>query len=139
MSTDDPPKPSLTDQLAADAAGAATTKAAEALAKGAVAAVGKAADSALDVVERMLFGKVGGADDALKHEANPDPIARFRQEMGGTPEAGQAVAPAPKPTRAEAKEAAMNEARKQLEALKKARDAKQTEASSEPVERKRTL
>ena len=78
-----PPKePSLAEKLATDAAAAAAQKTAESMVRGAVAAVGKAAGSALDAVETMLFGKVGGAEEAVAREAEADPMQRLRDQYG---------------------------------------------------------
>ena len=132
MATDPaPPKePSLADKLAADAAAAAAQKTAEAMVRGAVAAVGKAAGSALDAVETLLFGKVGGAEEAVAREAEADPVQRLRDQYGVETRA------APKKTTEAEK---LDEAKRQLEELKKARDTPQTAADAPPVERKRTL
>ncbi len=133
MATDDPPKdPSLADRLAAEAAAAAAQKSVEAMARGAMAAVGKAADSALDAIEKMLFGKVGGADEAVAKEKIADPVERFRAEydLGSRPPEA-----AKKPTKLDPAE----EARRQLEELKKARDTRSEMPLGEPTERKRTL
>lgn len=133
MATDDPEKPkepSLADRLAADAAATAAQKTAEAMARGAMAAVGKAADSALDAVERLLFGKVGGAEEAVAREQTADPVDRLRAQYG----LGK------KPTEtAPVKVDPADEARRQLEELKKARDTQAPPSGAEPTERKRTL
>lgn len=132
MATDPtPPKePSLADKLAADAAAAAAQKTAEAMVRGAVAAVGKAAGSALDAVETLLFGKVGGAEEAVAREAEADPVQRLRDQYGVETRAARK-----KTTEAEK----LDEAKRQLDELKKARDANQSTADAPPVERKRTL
>lgn len=99
----------------------ATRKAAEQAAKDAAAAVGKAADSALDAVETWLFGKVGGAEEAVKKDAMLDPLERLRAQYGEAP-----------PPAAPPKLDPVEEARKQLEELKRQRNA--------PVEeRKKTM
>lgn len=126
-----PPKePSLAEKLATDAAAAAAQKTAESMVRGAVAAVGKAAGSALDAVETMLFGKVGGAEEAVAREAEADPMQRLRDQYG----VETRTAPK-KATEAEK----LDEAKRQLEELKKVRGAQQATADAPPVERKRTL
>lgn len=98
---------SIKDRLVEEA----TRKAAEQAAKDAAAAVGKAADSALDAVETWLFGKVGGAEEAVKKDAMLDPLERLRAQYG--------EARPPEPPKVDPVE----EARKQLEELKRQRDA----------------
>lgn len=124
----------LMAEATAAAAVATATRSAEALARGAMDAVGKAANGALDAVERMLFGKLGGAEEAAKREAITDPIERLRVEHGleaRTPSPG-----APLQTRQEKKQAAMDEAQKQLDVLKRAQAGRsQSAPTGEPVVR----
>lgn len=126
MATDDPKEPPLHERLAAEAAAAAARRSAEAMARGAMDAVGKAADGALDAVEKLLFGRVGAAEEVVKREQTADPVERLRAQYGLGPREGKAeVAPPTKPDPVE-------EARQQLEALKKAR-------AEPPAEVKKTL
>lgn len=97
---------------------------AEKAASEALSGLGRAADGALDGLERALFGKVGGAEEVLRREETADPLERLRREVGApTP-----VVP-PKPS----KEEALNRAKAELEALKRARAAKTPPAADPPA------
>lgn len=108
----EPPKPppTLTERAAAEA-------------------LEQAANRALDAVERLLFGKVGGAEEVLRRETAVDPLDRLRAEVGVSPPA------APEPPR-EDPEA---EARRQLEELKRQRAEARAAPPAEPPEIKKTL
>ncbi|MFZ5477416.1 MAG: hypothetical protein ACOZNI_11640 [Myxococcota bacterium] len=70
-----------------------------------------AADGALDALEEILFGKVGGAAEVLAREEAADPLDRLRAQYAkGAP-------PSPAPPKADPEA----EARKQLEELKRQR------------------
>jgi hypothetical protein len=87
-------------------------------------AVAEAADKALDAVERLLFGKVGGAEEAVRRESDVDALERARARLGAeTPPAG--------PSR---REAAAEAARLELEELKRQRALREN-----PPEVKKTL
>lgn len=141
MSDPKPPPPaqeeSLSDRLRAEAA----KQAASAAVSGAVAAIGKAADGALDAVEKLLFGKVGAAEEVVKREAEADPMARLRVQYGlgekpATPPpepAPPAVGPGGTVQARSRRQQAEDEARRQLEALKQARAARGADPT--PVER----
>jgi hypothetical protein len=106
----------------ADAAARAAVQAAlKATANGVV----DAAHSALDAVERAVFGRVGGAEEQVRADAAADPLARLRQQYG----VGE-TAPAAPPTEGPV-ESAEARARRQLAALKEAAAAR-NEATPAP-------
>lgn len=102
MSEKDPP--SIKERLAAEAARLELKAASEQLSR--------FADGALDAVEKALFGKVGGADEAIQRDQ--DPRKALRARYGLNPDA----APPPPP----AEEDPLAVARAQLEALKRQRE-----------------
>lgn len=108
----------------------AAREAGRAAALSAMTAVETVANSALDAAERFLFGKVGGAAEAIERDAGVDPLDRVRAAYGV--EAPEEKAPAA------AKSDPVEEAKKQLAELKKQRAAA-AEAPAEPTERKKTL
>jgi hypothetical protein len=95
-----------------------------------------AGSKALDAVETLLFGKVGGADEALAADGDGGGLEAVRRQLGA---AGGGAAATPKPsTKAEAEAAA----RAELAELKRQAAARKEGGASvgeEPVERKRTL
>lgn len=113
------PEPSLREKAAAEAARVG----AEAAVQAAVGAVGKAAHGALDAIENLLFGKVGGAEEQLRKDAGKTPLERLRGELG-EPEK-QATQPKPDP---------LEEAKRQLAELKK-----QAARDDDPPPMKKTM
>lgn len=111
-----------------DAKKAVATAAAVAAAKTAVAstaiALESGANSALDAVETLLFGKVGGAAEALDDERSA--LDRLRAQAGLEP---KAVIPAI------AAEDSLALARQQLEILKRERAAKSSFGESPAPEK----
>ena len=78
----------------------------------------RTADGALDAVEKLLFGKVGGAAEAVRAESSADALERLRAQYRDPATGGPAVAPPPSREEAEA------EARRQLAELKADRKAR---------------
>lgn len=94
----------------------------EATADAAVATAGKVATGVLDTLEALLFGRVGGAEDAAKADEG-DPITRMRTRYNADvatvkaetpPGAAPTGSPLPRPD-------PVARARAELEALKAAR------------------
>ena len=141
------PEPSAAEKLSDEAA----ARAAELAARGALRAAEKAANAALDSVERLLFGKVGGAAEAVADLEAESALDRARRHYGVGPDtAASPAAPPPAPP----KEDPVAVARRQLEELKRARGAAPApatpgeapaappepgSAAPEPPARKRTL
>jgi hypothetical protein len=113
---EDKPELPVVDSLRAAAEKRAAEAAVSAAAASASAALHKVADSALDAVESFLFGKVGGAEEAIRKDAARSPLERLRAEGG----ASAPEVPAP-PV-----EDPVEVAKRQLEALKAARNAPPT-------------
>lgn len=100
-----------TQESIVDTARARATRAtADAALDAAGSAASKVAHSMLDGLETLLFGRVGGAEEAAT-EKESDPLARMRQLYTAPP------APAPAPAR----EDPVARARADLDALKAAR------------------
>ncbi|MSQ01766.1 MAG: hypothetical protein EXR71_07720 [Myxococcales bacterium] len=97
-------------------------------AAGAMRAVESAAHAALDGVERILFGAVGGAEDAVRELEAESALDRARRHYG--------VAPA-EPTATAHAEDPVARAQKQLDELKRLR-AEPADDAPTPV-RVRTL
>ncbi len=121
---DDKPVPAATvaDRLTDEVA----ERAAEAAAMGALRAVESAAHAALDGVERVLFGKVGGADEAVRDLEAESALDRARRRYGAAPVETTPVVPAEDP---------VARAQKQLEELKRLR-AEPTDGERAPARAK---
>jgi len=117
------PEPSAAEKLGDEAA----ARAAELAARGALRAAEKAANAALDSVERLLFGKVGGAAEAVADLEAESALDRARRHYGVGPDAAAATPPAP------AREDPVAAARRQLEELKRARGARPAPAGEPPA------
>jgi hypothetical protein len=78
MSKDpDEREPTQAEKLLAEAAGRAAVNAAASAVRSTVEG---AATGALDAIERLLFGKVGGAEEAVRGDV--DPLERIRAQYG---------------------------------------------------------
>lgn len=118
---------SLTDQVQKKAARAAVNATLEATADAAVATAGKVATGVLDTIEALLFGRVGGAEEAAKADEG-DPITRMRTRYNADVAAVKDVVAAT--------DDPVARAHAELEALKAARD-KRVPAPDAPA--KKTL
>lgn len=110
---------------------AAVEAAASAAASAAADAATRAGHGVLDAIETLLFGKVGGAEEAIRAEEGVDPLARLRADAAKADALRaevQAADPAPPREDPEAV------ARRQLEALKAARGA--PPATEDPPKRR---
>lgn len=122
MSNEAPKPPTLLERASAEAAKAAVVSGLEAAATG-----------ALDAVERLLFGKVGGAEEAVRREESADPLERLRAQYGSAEPQSAAATPKNTAPKEDPNEVAI----RQLADLKRARAERL--AAAEAGEIKKTL
>lgn len=135
MSADDktPAEPGALDKLRSEAEARAAEAAVKAAAAQASEAVSRAGTGLLDALETALFGKVGGADAALRKDSATSTLDRLRAQYGTAgDEVEEAVQkPAPKVI----KEDPVAKAKAELERLK----AEAAAPGVEPPPIKKTL
>lgn len=110
-----------------EAKAAIAAAAASAAVKSAATSLESGANQALDAVEKLLFGKVGGAAESL--DDNRSALDRLRAQAGLEPSSTAPARPVEDPVAV---------ARAQLDELKKARNASR-DAEPETTPNKKTL